>query len=797
MIRVPQLFGFLVVLGTIFVTSVAFAQTLSLPARGVFNGFLNQVNVLECENTNGAPVSLKFTVRDNGGVKLGTHSFVVPAFGAAHRVINDIASINNRLGSFLLELLSGPSGAASHISCRTSFYRVAPAGSQKGYEFLYVLPVRNPVSGELSGIYNSFGPAGDGSLTYNWFSLINFSATPLSANIEVRDEAGVVAETLRVKNLAAGARVDLPMGHNRGQRTGVYVVRPANLAQMYDAFVVRYNPNADGSFNFAFPLRAVVGSCNGAAVQLSTMGNGLTDNWVEIGNPNPAKKTVAVQLRNRNGQTVFSENRALKAYGLSHIYANTAIDPAHTGNVGSARISCADPATKIILQSLYYGHIPGKPAPEWSYASQAGVLSAALPGQQIVVPVNTFSGMANWTKLAELGARSYTVNFRTLSQSGAALADGSAFLKSSGTADVGLHTVSGANAVGLSVFWSDSNSSKYETELLRVLPRADGQIGYIANVSGVVQSAVELPEPADGYFPPDAPYYQNISAASKDALSDQIIPWVESAGGFGAGGGIRIDYGIDILQADDSTPLLNFNATDDFYSPDCDQAPVPVPVGGNLESESGYECTTDGDCHLIVVQQSSKKLYEMWRANIVGGTFYGGCLAVWDMTKSYGPKGRGENCTSSDAAGLPIAPLLFTADEVAAGEIKHAIRFTIPNDRIQHRRYVRPATHATGAASGGSFALPYGARLRLRADYPVSSLPTEGAKVVARAMQQYGIILADGGNIALTGQSDRHTVAKWDGLLDTHDLTDIHIDDFEMVDGGARFEWTGDCIREP
>src|SRR5690606_35239662 len=161
--------------------------------------------------------------------------------------------------------------------------------------------------------------------------------------------------------------------------------------------------------------------------------------------------------------------------------------------------------------------------------------------------------------------------------------------------------------------------------------------------------------------------------------------------------------------------------------------------------EDGYACESDGDCHLIVRHAPTRTLYEMWRAHLGPAGLEGGCLAVWRLDHAYDETLRGEQCTSADAAGLPIAPLLFTADEVAAGEIRHAIRFILPNSRIRHRTYVRPATHATGAASGGEDAPPYGIRLRLRADYPLAELPSDGARVVARALQDYGMILADGG----------------------------------------------------
>ena len=224
---------------------------------------------------------------------------------------------------------------------------------------------------------------------------------------------------------------------------------------------------------------------------------------------------------------------------------------------------------------------------------------------------------------------------------------------------------------------------------------------------------------------------------------------------------------------------------------------MPVPAGGALEGEQGYECRGDGDCHLIVADRSRMKLFEMWRADIRGDSFRGGCLAVWDMTRVYPASGRGEQCTSADAAGYPIAPLLFDADEVAAGRIDHAIRFILPNATIRAREYVHPATHGTRATGGPPDAPPYGARLRLRADYPLAALPNEGARVVARAMQRYGMLLSDAGRVALTARSDRFTRTKWAGLLGPLDLQALRPRDFEMVAAGDRIPLTNDCVRNP
>ena len=182
----------------------------------------------------------------------------------------------------------------------------------------------------------------------------------------------------------------------------------------------------------------------------------------------------------------------------------------------------------------------------------------------------------------------------------------------------------------------------------------------------------------------------------------------------------------------------------------------------------------------------------MWKANITT-TFSGGCLAVWDTKREYDETLRGDQCTSADAAGFPIAPLLINADEVAAGSIEHALRFILPNDRIT-QGFVRPATH--GAYTSGELDLPaYGVHLRLRADYPVETLTTTGAQVVARALQKYGMYHADGGEDTLTAQSDKYTTAKWDGLLGPQDLYPLTINDFEVIDHGPAFPLTNDCQR--
>jgi len=109
---------------------------------------------------------------------------------------------------------------------------------------------------------------------------------------------------------------------------------------------------------------------------------------------------------------------------------------------------------------------------------------------------------------------------------------------------------------------------------------------------------------------------------------------------------------------------------------------------------------------------------------------------------------------------------------------------------------VHPATHA-GGPTGPEDAPPMGVRFRLKASYDLSQLSPE-AQVVARAMQKYGMFLSDGGNIAITAQSDQDTKAKYVDLdFDSHSLRALKVTDFEVVDMGTPIQLTYDCVRNP
>ena len=772
----------------------AYAQELELPAVGFWNTFLEQVNIVECDNTSNSTIQLRLKLYSANYQEVTAVSFGISAFGTKHIILNDMANISSSFGSYKIERISGPSNMGEHLACRTVFYRWS-ANSKKLLDFAYALPLKSPLKGITGGIYNSFNPSGLELPTLNWLSVINQNSFAWSGQVRVFDVDGNLQSIKAIANLAPGQRKDISLGHDSGQTTGTYQIVPENNDANYQAYVIRYGIGFNNGFRFAFPLFAQKGSCKDAFVQLSTMNNGLTQNWVELANLSNEEVQTSVNLRDRFGNSLNNQTTLIKSFSQKHIYANTHLDPNVRGNVGSASVECEDENTLVLVQSAYYGKTPGEIETEWSYAVQAGEIHSAESGEHVVVPVNTYLGMYNWFKAVNSGASPIGVNYTVLENSGRALAEGSSQLPLKGTLDIGVHTFTGANRIGSFVAQPSGTGVSLQANILKVLPRVDGQLGYILHVPGAVQSSLTLPEPDESeYFPNGSVWTQDVSQAPVDAQSQAVINWLSQAGGFGSGS-MRIDFSIEVLKANSQTLKRSFIETDDFYSPDCDSVLVPVPTGGALEGENGYECVSDGDCHLIVHDTDSRTLYEMWRANIIGNTFYGGCLAVWDLNQIYPATGRGQDCTSADAAGFPIAPLLFSADEVSAGEIKHAIRFILPNARIRHRTYVHPATHATGAASGPINAPPYGARFRLRSDFPLESLPNDAARVVARAMQRYGMLLSDGGTIALTAQSDRFTTAKWQGLLEPRDLDSIEVTDFEMIEAGERFMFRGECVR--
>jgi serine/threonine-protein kinase len=322
-------------------------------------------------------------------------------------------------------------------------------------------------------------------------------------------------------------------------------------------------------------------------------------------------------------------------------------------------------------------------------------------------------------------------------------------------------------------------------------------------------------------FPASSVWHQDISSAPVHPSSATMISTLAGLGGFGLGR-MQIDFSLHVVHAPPGSPTrTTVSHPWGYYDPDCEPlgTEIPVPDWAAIEGETGLSCDNlSNDCHLLVVQGDT--LYEAYLADApTAGELETHCLAVWHLGAVYPPEGRGEHCTSADAAGFPMAALVFNADEIQAsldadptggGDLGHAIRFILPNDRmasdhslpgaVSGRLYVRPASHA-GGPSGPTASVPYGARLRLKDTFAINAYPPP-ARVVLNTFARYGIVLADGGSVALTAESDLFTDTSWDDLgFGPHTFAQssgppqVTVEDFEVIDTGSRIAETYDCVR--
>ena len=311
---------------------------------------------------------------------------------------------------------------------------------------------------------------------------------------------------------------------------------------------------------------------------------------------------------------------------------------------------------------------------------------------------------------------------------------------------------------------------------------------------------ISVPNPANSFslpsFPEGSPWQLDISNSNDiNPDSSKITQWLQNQGGFG-NGKFQVDESMVVLTANHTASLVPFHHDSSYYLPDCNNkvSEIPIPSQGGLEGY--YTWTTaakcEGDCHLIVYDTDSKLIYESFSTKITLNSnknyptsITSSCLVVWNTSYLYPTNGRGDGCTSADAAGFPISTLLFTADELNEGEINHAIRFILPNNRMRKGYYVHPGSHFGGPSNTNEYAPIYGSRWRLKSNFNMKGLKNT-SKVILTALQKHGMFLADGGSIALAAMSDKYnTMVTYDEIgFGTNDLSDIvKPTDFEVMNG--------------
>lgn len=269
-------------------------------------------------------------------------------------------------------------------------------------------------------------------------------------------------------------------------------------------------------------------------------------------------------------------------------------------------------------------------------------------------------------------------------------------------------------------------------------------------------------------FPADNIWNVPVDSLPVDSNSDAYIATI------GADSHIHADFGsgtwdgasIGIPYVDVAGTQTKVNVDFDY---DDESDPGPYPIPSDAPIEGGPD--SDGDRHILMVDRDNCILYELYAAYPPSGgsNWTAGSGAIFDLKSN---ALRPDGWTSADAAGLPILPGLVRYDEVASGEIKHALRFTVPQTRNQ---YVWPARHYASSLTGSQYP-PMGQRFRLKAGFDTSGF-SKDAQVILEALKTYGMILADNGSAwYISGAPDE----GWDNDV-LHELDVVVGSDFEAV----------------
>lgn len=269
-------------------------------------------------------------------------------------------------------------------------------------------------------------------------------------------------------------------------------------------------------------------------------------------------------------------------------------------------------------------------------------------------------------------------------------------------------------------------------------------------------------------FPADNAWNTDISNSPVDPNSSAIINFIGNTTplhpDFGAGlyDGQTIGIPYDIVSG---SPFVSIDYT--AYDSESDPGPMPIPKNAPIE---GYPNPGSGDRHVLVLDRDNCWLYELYSSYPQkNGAWDAGSGAVWDLLND---EQRPYTWTSADAAGLSVFAGLARYNEVASGEIQHALRFTVPSTESA---FTPPASHWAGTSTN-EYAPPMGMRMRLQASYDISSFPPQ-SQVILAALQKYGMILADNGSaIYITGDPD----PRWDNN-DLASLKTVPASAFEVI----------------
>jgi hypothetical protein len=269
-------------------------------------------------------------------------------------------------------------------------------------------------------------------------------------------------------------------------------------------------------------------------------------------------------------------------------------------------------------------------------------------------------------------------------------------------------------------------------------------------------------------FPANNVWNARVDGLPIDPRSDQYIASI------GEDIGVHPDFGtvwegapigipFNIVPGSQPPSPISFE-----YEDESDPGSYPIPDDPLIEGGS----SSDGDRHILIVDKDHCILYEIYHAYPQGnGSWEAGSGAIYDLRSN---NLRPDTWTSADAAGLPIFPALVKYDEVIAGKISHALRFTADNTRKMH---IWPARHDASSITDENVP-PMGQRFRLKSSFDISGFSPE-VQVILKALKEYGMFLADNGsNWYVSGAPD----VRWNDDVLVNELKLVKGSDFEAVD---------------
>ena len=302
-------------------------------------------------------------------------------------------------------------------------------------------------------------------------------------------------------------------------------------------------------------------------------------------------------------------------------------------------------------------------------------------------------------------------------------------------------------------------SVNHEGRALPVMPKIDAPILFNTPEADAILAAMQI-------FPKNNPWNEDIRKLPIHPDSDKMIAQI------GKDKKLAYDLDMGFIIVPPEQAQVDVKLTD--YPDESDKGPYPLPDGAPIENwplEGGkldeLQRKGDGDRHVLVVDPANRKLYEFYRGFRTNKGWEASCEATFDLSSN---ALRPREWTSSDAAGLPVFPAVPRYDEVERGMVEHAMRVTVERTR---REFIYPATHQAGKGND-PFVPAMGQRFRLKADANLSGM-SKHALAIAKALQKYGMILADNGG------DWRISVAPDARIKGLDDLRRFKGHDFEVV----------------